>query len=85
MTPLERAARALAKEEYPDQPQEWHDDCWRSWEGSARAVIKAIREPSEEQRVAGMAAPNYIEDQTSRRGAGNIYIAMIDALLEEER
>lgn len=49
-----------------------------------RIVLTAIREPSEGMLKAGVLAPNYLEDQSSRRGCGNIYTAMIDAALKEE-
>jgi len=47
-------------------------------------VLAAMREPTEGMLKAGVIAPNYLEDQSSRRGCGNIFTAMIDAALAEE-
>jgi hypothetical protein len=86
MTPLERAAMALYKQIGSDFDPfgEGEDAKWPEFVDEVRAVIQAIREPSERQKQAGMLAPNYLEDQSSRQGCGNIYAAMIDALLAEE-
>jgi hypothetical protein len=60
------------------------DDSKSRYRKVARAVLTAMREPTEEMKLAGVKAPNYLEDQSSRRGCGNIYTAMIDAALAEE-
>lgn len=57
---------------------------WRLYVGRVRAVLNAIREPSDGMLKAGVLAPNYLEDQSSRRGCRNIYTAMIDAAMKEE-
>ena len=85
MSALERAARALAKEEYPEQPQEWHDDCWRSWEGQARAVIEAIREPSDAVYQAGFDAEAVTNPDKTKphHVVPAIWAAMINRLLRD--
>ena len=99
MTPIERAARALAKIDYPDQPQSWHDGAWREWVEPARAVIEAIREPSEGMVEAVVEEPTHLYGQggrdeqyqrdmcaavaAERFALANRWGHMIDALLEE--
>lgn len=84
MNPLERAARALCTlDGNPENAKMDGKPLWQDYLPEARAVIEAIREPSEAMQVAGVNAPNYLEDQSSRRGCTNIYATMIDALLEE--
>lgn len=52
MTAIERAARVLAKDQYPEQPSTWHDAAWREYVPTVQAVLQAIREPVEgEDRV----------------------------------
>lgn len=89
MTLLERAAEAV-RNELGDYAV---DDMWMTEGGLrsashyrdlARAVLQAIREPSEGMKRAGVLAPNYLEDQSSARGCSNIFTAMIDAALEEK-
>lgn len=66
MTPLERAARALSD---GPNPSEW---CWEK----ARAVVEALREPSDDMLEAA--------DEAGPDRAGSTYWrAMIDALLVE--
>lgn len=102
MTPLERAARALvvdltrqANLDGPDAPHIYDDalpesvgidgrvDCT----ALLRAVIEAIREPSEEMLAAVQDHDNYwgylLDGSPS--GPRDCYTAMIDALLEEGR
>lgn len=90
-SPLEKAALVLMREDYPEEVNEagelteagqvyWH----RRGVGyveTIRAVLTAIREPDEAMVKAGVLAPNYLEDQSSKRGCANIYTAMIDAIL----
>lgn len=82
MTPLERAARALSDGPHPS---EW---CWEK----ARAVIKAIREPSEAMVDAWMDATLELPDGMQHDAPADVvdpyqarsdWRAMIDALLEE--
>lgn len=89
-SPLERAARALASYRYEHGADcqglvrlQWVEKFWRYYVPEARAVLMAVREPSEDMKKAGSLAPNYIEDQSSARGCGNIFTAMIDAALGE--
>lgn len=79
MTPLERAARAL------QQADEIGADAWEAMTHGeqmgylikARAVLTAIREPSEAMDFAAAACESsYI---------GDVYTAMIDAALAEEK
>lgn len=91
MTPLERAARALHKDYVegrirmgvaPSDLPAWEDlgpDGEFSFYAPARAVIEAIREPSEAMWDAG-------DDHCPHRDTANptkVWAAMIDALLEE--
>ena len=81
MTPLERAARVLAKREYPDQPDEWHDSVWREYLDDAGAVVAAIREPSDLMGLGlGKMGGEY---RPGSHSASQIWRAMIDAMLEE--
>lgn len=90
MTPLERAARALYERwiAQPDVAREaalngphpvWDrlsSETKAKWIGQARAVIAAIREPSEAQDLAAA------ECESSY--VGDVYTAMIDALLASD-
>lgn len=71
MSPLERAARALAKQHH--QPQfdqgnsslhagQYADRYWRDYVRQARAVLEAIREPSEDMIQAGEAWQQHSSD-----------------------
>lgn len=82
MTPLERAARALSDGPHPS---EW---CWEK----ARAVIEAIREPSETMVDAWMDADLELPEGISHEAPSSVvdpyrarsdWIAMINALLGE--
>lgn len=79
-TPLERAARAATKT-LRHHGVELHPDDIR---GVALDVLEAIREPSEAMKKAGSLAPNYIEDQSSARGCGNIFTAMLNTAIKGE-
>lgn len=88
MTPLERAARALTARyrrdaEFPDAEPTLAGYAWDQMSDrervpylrQARAVITAIREPSEAQdRAAAECDSSYV---------GDVYTAMIDQLLAE--
>lgn len=82
MTPLERAARALLALDYPeavgsDAEGMYWDRRGDEYVEQARAVIAAIREPSEL-----MAAAGYLERADGGTHSA-IYAAMIDAMLED--
>lgn len=83
MTPLERAARALV-DNYPldsgESPLSWQDVL-----PVVRAVIKAIREPSEAMKRIGTAVTRGAGDDKYWADGVGAYEAMIDALLEEGR
>lgn len=82
MTPLERAARAILAVDYPEEAGGAIEDLYwdRRGEGYmayARAVLQAIREPSEAMdRAAAECESSYV---------GDVYTAMIDAALGEGR
>lgn len=92
MTPLERATQAIltGQFEYLGCPDENPDcsggiSCPKNAKEAARAVLTAIREPSEAMLAKGghngpwdaFAAPD------EKDNARDVYLAMIDALLEE--
>lgn len=91
MTPLERAARAMAKIDSPDPsalvgspPQ----PIWHLYVPRVRAVIAAIREPSEAMREAAYGLEVEIRTTMGNLERGHsdgdgLFQAMIDALLEE--
>lgn len=88
---IERAARVLAKAEYPNQPESWHDENWHEWSETSRTVLRAIREPSEEMNDAGGDVgdnlTSFAKDGSAflQMDAGTkIWQAMIDAALGEE-
>jgi hypothetical protein len=80
MTPaasaLKRAVLAKAGKPYLSLPDE-------AWEEGVVAVLEAVREPSEEMMDVGdsLAVP----DEGYHPGAGPTWIAMIDALIAQER
>lgn len=87
MTPLERAARALCFDRDPDDKAggphpmgTWLDEgeaWWTGYVGSVRAVLQAIREPSEGMVRAGEAWQAHCSD------VDTMYSEMILAALEE--
>lgn len=82
MTPIERACRALAElhGRDPDEPVLLTDRrLWQEFEPQVRAVIAAIREPSD--AMAGAWLGSGRESVTAERD----WQVMIDALLEEGR
>jgi hypothetical protein len=91
MTPLERACRA-AHGEHNDDPAErakssdpaW--DGWKSWIPVVRAVLQAIREPSDEMVEAAYrregVGPDAVDVPYSLT-PDDMWPAMIDAALEE--
>lgn len=88
MTPLEHAARALAQTRYGYDAWEQEDaDGRQRLLAEARAVIEAIREPSEAMTKAGRDSLEHDSDGSLLGGpeeaAHNTYSRMIDALLEE--
>jgi hypothetical protein len=83
---IERAARALARRSCPPggeaqfpyvSADEWEAKHWRDHIPAARAVIEAIREPSE-----GMVRAGHGHSLTIN--AGYLFKAMIDAALSEK-
>lgn len=84
MTPLERAARALAQslhERHPGDCFPWemmHDEEKANMLKDARAVLEAIREPSEGMQTAGYGECHHPNDIPE-----HIWQAMIDAALAE--
>lgn len=91
MTPLERAARALADYAFDDggegpdhEKQAWIDRSWRSFIVPAHMALSAIREPSEVMEDKGALAGDWNRDNLSiGQEAKKVYTAMIDAMLEE--
>lgn len=71
MTPLERAARAIRDFDDPGSELAYQ---------YARAVIEAIREPSEAMLVEAYAAPHKPHECTDHK---DVYQAMIDTALDE--
>ncbi|WP_010337788.1 hypothetical protein [Sphingobium yanoikuyae] len=81
---IERAARALVGD-HPDRPWEsLSPESQARWTEAARAVITAIREPSEVMEDKGALAGDWNRDNlTIGQEAKKVYEAMIDAMLEE--
>jgi hypothetical protein len=94
MTPLERAARVLCDlaGRDPDEVCVGEGNAvgqtWMGWEAfveNARDVIAAIREPSEEMRLAGIGAMKRSANPGLDHHDMHVgFTAMIDALLEEQ-
>lgn len=80
MTPLERAARAICEAEGldPNARNPLGHANWTSYISAARAVLLAIREPSDAMREQG-----YYEIAYGENGAKAIWQRMIDVALEE--
>lgn len=76
-SPLERAAQALARTDYPPEPAE---DDWRFLVPAVRAVLTAIREPSIDIIMAGSKQVENGDGELHRRK----WQAMIDAALSEQ-
>jgi len=101
MTPFERAARALAlayicarDNRKPDDEyaQQYANAAWQSHSPQVAAVLKAIREPSEDMIREGCLADfpggrygesTFTEAQIGKEDAPVIWQAMIDAALIE--
>lgn len=80
MTPLERAARALCSlDGHPENAKMDGKPLWRDYLPEARAVLRAIRDPSP---GAVSAAANTAQQIGSADHVG-IYRAIIDAMLVE--
>lgn len=80
MSPLERAARALCRVDgHPENAMMEGRPLWQDYLPEARAVVDAIREPSE-----GMMRAGWTSDlpYTPSVKVGVVWQAMIDALLE---
>lgn len=94
---LERAARALCVDNGvdPDKLDAGGEPLWIAWKRSARAVLQAVREPSEGMVDAGgylcsgcenlkrWNAINNAERKFSVGYATEVYQAMLDAALSE--
>jgi hypothetical protein len=81
MTMLEKAARALAADEFgktgsPDDEAEYVAVTWPLFVSSARAVLAAIREPDEAMLDAAYG--------DAIVGHGAAFTAMLDTILEGE-
>lgn len=79
MDVIEKAARAIAQE-VGDSP----DLDWKDWVGEVRAVLEAIREPTEAMKLSGEArdpnlSPLELPGVTARNARA--WKAMIDAIL----
>jgi hypothetical protein len=93
MTPLEKAARALAKVQSGTDEWDAYDQAFQETLIEAvRAVLQAIREPSEVMVEAGAVdvySQTYADHMESevreddRRIAQNVWCEMIDAALTE--
>lgn len=90
MTPLERAARTLFRADYPDQINEaleieelgmipWERREWWYYD-TARALLLAIREPSEAMEDAASDRDTLGYDPPPSQ----VWLAMIDAALAEK-
>lgn len=94
MTPLERAAQTLFETRreqlpciaYPAISGEWEAQ-FRSvkdrYVNEARAVLTAIREPSEHAMDSGAYRLPGIDTEAKQTKSRDVYRAMIDAMLEE--
>lgn len=88
ISPLERAARAVC-DRYGHDPDsddqvglgEPGDVNWNMYEDDARAVMQALREPSEAMVRAGDSQTPDYEQQTAN--VYDVWQAMLDAALEE--
>lgn len=87
MTPLERAARALARSSCPPggeaqfpyvSADEWEAKNWGDHVDAARAVLTAIRGPSEGMQTAGYGECHHPKDIPE-----HIWQTMIDTALAE--
>ena len=80
---VERVAKALMREMLGDERG------WQGWADEARAVIEALREPTEEMMVAAAEALERPRVHVGHRGSDAVagavdaYRAMIDAALSE--
>lgn len=92
MTPLERAARALCEANFQDPDEvvgamgENPGNPIYAWQHSvpdARAVLAAIREPSEHAMDCGAYRLPGIDAGSKQAKARDVFRAMIDAMLEE--
>lgn len=82
-SPLERAARVIALDEYPGGPV---DDVWENYVPTARAVFEAIRNVdagSPAVLVAGKEALYSCSEDPELDDARKCFHAMIDAALKE--
>lgn len=92
MTPIERAARTLARRSCPPggaaqfpyvSADEWEEKNWRDHIPSARAVLEAIREPSGEMLGDVHDTLLYAAKGEELDIARTVWDRMIDAALAE--
>lgn len=87
-TPLECAARAVAKRNYPSASDADIDEMWEGWVEDARAVLTALREPSDAMTDAGSQIIRHVgleeSDYAHASDAANVWRFMIDAALGEQ-
>lgn len=86
MTPLERAARALCSlDRFPADPITDGKAPWQDYLPRARAVLHAVREPSEAMTEAGAEITSHISsteaDESFAGDAADIWRVMIDTAL----
>lgn len=81
MTPFERAAKAVAEElvQQSDKSSPEHPEV--DPKAIARAVLMAVREPEAEMTYA--ATEGECHEATAQDKAGENWVAMIDAILNE--
>ncbi|CAN5323860.1 hypothetical protein BH10PSE13_BH10PSE13_11510 [soil metagenome] len=90
LTPIERAAQAMHASAQPEW--QWTDpDCEplrKIYRDAARAMLRALHDPSEAMRIAGAEVVSSVTAQESetayQQDAADTWRFMIDAALEEE-
>lgn len=84
MTPLERAARALCAIDANSETATMADKpLWQDYLPAVRAVLQALREPSDRMLAAAMMGCPVREGGIIPSDVRDTYTAMIDAALEE--
>jgi hypothetical protein len=84
VTPIERAAKALADNNWHPSAYDGDPEAWRVWIGDVRLVLFALREPSEAVLDAGLLEIyGCIEQGEPGLTAHAGWQAMIDAILAD--
>lgn len=88
MTPIERAARALCSlDDNPENATMDGKPLWEDYLPEVHAVLRAIREPSEEMIEAGSEITSHISSEESveslGKDAADTWRVMIDVALSE--